>query len=63
MASPRASSNVGANISPPANPATQGIGAARTPLQLLDGMITPNGLHFERSHSGMPDIDPDSTGC
>ena len=22
-------------------------------------MITPNGLHFERSHSGVPDIDPD----
>ena len=22
-------------------------------------MITPNGLHFERSHSGIPDIDPD----
>ena len=22
-------------------------------------MITPNGLHFERSHSGTPDIDPD----
>jgi sulfane dehydrogenase subunit SoxC len=23
-------------------------------------MITPNGLHFERSHSGIPDIDPDA---
>ena len=32
---------------------------ARTPLHLLDGMITPSGLHFERSHSGIPDIDPD----
>ncbi len=31
----------------------------RTPLHLLDGMITPSGLHFERSHSGIPDIDPD----
>src|SRR5579871_3755207 len=37
-----------------------GTGAARTPLHLLDGMITPNGLHFERSHSGVPDIDPDA---
>jgi sulfane dehydrogenase subunit SoxC len=46
-------------IPPPANPATQGIGAARTPLHLLDGIITPSGLHFERSHSGIPDIDPD----
>ncbi len=41
------------------NPATQGIGTARTPLHLLNGMITPNGLHFDRSHSGTPDIDPD----
>ena len=46
-------------IPPPPNPATQGVGAARTPLHLLDGMITPSGLHFERSHSGIPDIDPD----
>ena len=41
-------------------PGTAGTGAARTPLHLLDGMITPNGLHFERSHSGIPDIDPDA---
>jgi sulfane dehydrogenase subunit SoxC len=41
-------------------PGTTGTGAARTPLHLLDGMITPNGLHFERSHSGIPDIDPDA---
>jgi sulfane dehydrogenase subunit SoxC len=46
-------------IAPPANPATQGIGTARTPLHLLEGMMTPSGLHFERSHSGIPDIDPD----
>jgi sulfane dehydrogenase subunit SoxC len=46
-------------ISRPANPATQGVGTARTPLHLLDGIITPSGLHFERSHSGIPDIDPD----
>jgi sulfane dehydrogenase subunit SoxC len=44
---------------PPPNPGTQGIGTARTPLHLLDGIITPNGLHFDRSHSGTPDIDPD----
>lgn len=47
------------SLPPPPNPATQGIGVARTPLQLLDGTITPNGLHFDRSHSGTPDIDPD----
>ncbi len=47
------------SIPPPPNPATPGVGTARTPLHLLDGMITPSGLHFERSHSGIPDIDPD----
>jgi sulfane dehydrogenase subunit SoxC len=47
------------NFAPPANPATVGIGSARTPHHLLDGMMTPSGLHFERSHSGAPDIDPD----
>src|SRR4051812_48454542 len=46
-------------VPPPANPATQGVGTARTPLHLLDGIITPSGLHFERSHSGIPDIDPE----
>lgn len=43
---------------PPANPGTPGIGASRTPHHLLDGMITPNGLHFERAHGGIPEIDP-----
>src|SRR5258707_9216353 len=28
-------------------PGTTGTGTSRTPLHLLDGMITPNGLHFE----------------
>ncbi|HXW30468.1 MAG TPA: sulfite dehydrogenase [Xanthobacteraceae bacterium] len=41
-------------------PGTTGTGASRTPLHLLDGTITPNGLHFERHHSGIPDIDPDA---
>ena len=45
-------------LSPP-NPPLLGVGTARTPLHLLDGIITPSGLHFERSHSGIPDIDPD----
>lgn len=31
----------------------------RTPLQHLMGTITPASLHFERSHQGIPDIDPD----
>ena len=33
--------------------------ASRTPLQSLHGIITPNGLVFERHHAGIPDINPD----
>ena len=32
---------------------------SKTPLQKLRGIITPNGLHFERHHGGIPDINPD----
>ena len=39
-------------------PGTTGSGASRTPLERLQGIITPSGLHFERHHSGVPDIDP-----
>ncbi len=39
---------------------TTGTGTSRTPHHLLDGTITPNGLHFERHHSGIPDINPDA---
>jgi sulfane dehydrogenase subunit SoxC len=40
-------------------PGTTGAGVSRTPLEHLDGIITPSRLHFERHHSGIPDIDPD----
>ena len=30
-----------------------------TPLHQLDGIITPNGLCFERHHGGIAEIDPD----
>jgi len=40
-------------------PGTTGSGGSWTPLESLEGMITPNGLHFERHHSGIPDINPD----
>ena len=40
-------------------PGTTGSGVSRTPLQYLDGIITPTRLHFERHHSGIPDIDPE----
>ncbi|MEM7218681.1 MAG: sulfite dehydrogenase [Pseudomonadota bacterium] len=33
-------------------------GSSSTPLQHLNGVLTPNSLHFERHHSGIPDIDP-----
>ena len=39
--------------------APPGIGSIRTPLHLLNGAVTPNGLHHVRLHSGVPDIDPD----
>jgi sulfane dehydrogenase subunit SoxC len=32
---------------------------ARTPHHLLEGMTTPNGLHFTINHGGIPTIDPD----
>src|SRR5207249_10245797 len=35
-----------------------GTGAALAPLEKLEGIITPSGLHSIRSHSGTPDIDP-----
>ena len=42
-----------------ANSAAPGNGISWTPLHTLEGMITPNGLHFERHHNGVPQIDPD----
>jgi sulfane dehydrogenase subunit SoxC len=32
--------------------------SGRTPLGDLDGIITPNGLFYERHHAGVPSIDP-----
>jgi sulfane dehydrogenase subunit SoxC len=43
-------------------PGTDGSGASRTPLEHLEGVITPNGLCFERHHSGVPEIDPQRHG-
>lgn len=41
-----------------ANSATPGNGISWTPLHDLQGTITPNGLHYERHHNGVPQIDP-----
>ncbi len=43
---------IGANRTAPSN------GVSWTPLEDLEGMITPSGLHFERHHNGVPAIDP-----
>lgn len=40
------------------NPAAPGNGISWTPLHKLAGTITPSGLHFERHHNGIPEIDP-----
>src|SRR3989454_8507097 len=49
--------NVACTLSnPQGEPRTQ---HGRTPHHLLQGTITPNGLHFVISHAGDPDIDPD----
>jgi sulfane dehydrogenase subunit SoxC len=39
---------------------TPATGSSRTPLQDLYGTITPSSLHFERHHSGVPKIDPNT---
>ena len=45
-------------VTPSYGPTSPGTGTSRTPLQTLNGAITPSGLHFERHHNGVPDIDP-----
>ncbi len=37
---------------------TTGSGSSRAPLEHFEGIITPSALHFERHHSGVPDIPP-----
>lgn len=41
-----------------ANFGAPGNGISWTPLHKLEGIVTPNGLHFERHHNGVPQIDP-----
>ncbi len=43
---------------PTQNEALPGNGVSWTPLHLMEGTITPNGLHYERHHNGIPQIDP-----
>ena len=41
-----------------ATPGAAGTGSSRTPLEALEGIVTPSSLHFERHHNGVPAIDP-----
>ncbi len=49
-------SDVGRSLTPARMP---GAGSSGTPHQHLTGIVTPSSLHFERHHSGVPQIDPD----
>ena len=40
-------------------PPTEFAALSDTPLQNLTGIVTPNGLHYERHHAGVPAINPD----
>jgi sulfane dehydrogenase subunit SoxC len=47
----------------PFNPPNEpGSGVAFAPIHLLNGMITPNGLHFERATAEFPKSIPMPTG-
>ncbi len=41
-----------------ANAGVPGNGVSWCPLHQLEGILTPNGLHYERHHNGVPQIDP-----
>ena len=46
------------HIARPYGDLAPGSGAALSPIERLEGVITPSSLHNDRSHSGTPDIDP-----
>ncbi|MSP95046.1 MAG: sulfite dehydrogenase [Alphaproteobacteria bacterium] len=41
-----------------APPGREVAGSSRTPLEMMEGTITPGGLHYVRNHNGTPDVDP-----
>jgi sulfane dehydrogenase subunit SoxC len=45
-------------LSRPYGDLAPGSGSALSPIESLEGIITPSSLHNIRSHSGTPDIDP-----
>jgi len=46
------------HIARPYGDLAPGSGSALSPIESLEGVITPSSLHNIRSHSGTPDIDP-----
>jgi sulfane dehydrogenase subunit SoxC len=46
------------HIARPYGDLAPGSGAALSPIESLEGIITPSSLHNIRNHSGTPDIDP-----
>src|SRR4051812_25969428 len=49
---------IGRHFGQPYGELAPGSGAALSPIEALEGIITPNPVHFIRSHSGTPEIDP-----
>ncbi len=45
-------------VSPARTPVGEIAGSSLTPLQDMEGTITPSDLHFERHHAGVPTLDP-----
>src|SRR5499427_6071722 len=45
-------------IAKPYGDLAPGSGSALSPIEKLEGIITPSSLHNDRSHSGAPEIDP-----
>src|SRR3954468_6118759 len=46
------------HIAKPYGDLAPGSGVALSPIERLEGILTPAGLHNNRSHSGVPEIDP-----
>ena len=45
-------------VNPKRTPVGEIAGSSLTPLQEMEGTITPSDLHFERHHAGIPPLDP-----
>jgi len=50
--------SVSRHIVKPYGDLAPGTGPTFTPIEALEGTITPSGLHFVRNHNGVPEINP-----